>query len=222
MEQGVYRTIKICSEEKKRQRKRRWIRGGILLTAALLLGTALLGVPVCGESLQEIQQGIAGEVLRFHVLANSDSEKDQELKLQVKDMLVENLSGMLADCSTVEESIDVVEENLAQIQKWAETEIQKRGYAYPVQVRVCKTWFPEKTYGDCTFPEGNYRALQVKIGEAQGKNWWCLLFPGLCFAGTVKGQVPQESKDKLKEVLTPEEYRAVTEHQEVRFGFLWL
>lgn len=204
------------------KRKKRWILGKILGAAALVLAAALLTVPACGESIRQIQQGIAGEVLRFHVLANSDSPEDQRLKLQVKDRLVEKLGDILAPCANVEESVAAVEKNREEIQEWAAAEISQRGYSYPVQVRVCETWFPEKTYGDCTFPEGIYQALQVKIGEARGKNWWCLLFPGLCFAGTMEGEVPQESKDKLREVLTPQEYQAVTEHQRIHFGFLWL
>ncbi len=216
-----FRRIELYRGRCPGQKRKGRARGGILLAAALILGAVLLRVPACGESLQEIQQGIAGEVLRFHVLANSDGQEDQQLKLQVKDVLVEKLSGLLADCATVEESVALVEDNLEQIRQWAEAEIRQRGYDYPVQARVCDAWFPEKSYGDCTFPEGTYRALQVRIGEARGKNWWCLLFPGLCFAGTLEGQVPEESKDKLREVLTPQEYRAVTGHDRLSFGFRW-
>ena len=155
------------------------------------------------------------------MLADSDSTEDQILKMQVKDVLVEKLNGLLQDCENAAESEKAVQENLGQIETWATEEIQRRGFSCPVSAALENVWFPEKSYGDCTFPEGEYRALQVKIGEAKGQNWWCLLFPGLCFAGTVEGEVPPPQKEKLRQALTQEEYEAVTGKENLHFGFKW-
>ncbi len=199
-------------EEKKMGRQ-------LFFAAAIILYGIFLGMPVWGQS--RLQRGIAREVLRFHVLADSDSTEDQILKMQVKDVLVEKLNGLLQDCENAAESEKAVQENLGQIETWAAEEIQRRGFSCPVSAALENVWFPEKSYGDCTFPEGEYRALQVKIGEAKGQNWWCLLFPGLCFAGTVEGEVPPPQKEKLRQVLTQEEYEAVTGKENLHFGFKW-
>lgn len=199
-------------EEKKMGRQ-------LFFAAAIILYGIFLGMPVWGQSC--LQRGIAREVLRFHVLADSDSTEDQILKMQVKDVLVEKLNGLLQDCENAAESEKAVQENLGQIETWATEEIQRRGFSCPVSAALENVWFPEKSYGDCTFPEGEYRALQVKIGEAKGQNWWCLLFPGLCFAGTVEGEVPPPQKEKLRQVLTQEEYEAVTGKENLHFGFKW-
>ncbi len=199
-------------EEKKMGRQ-------LFFAAAIILYGIFLGMPVWGQS--RLQRGIAREVLRFHVLADSDSTEDQVLKMQVKDVLVEKLNGLLQDCENAAESEKAVQENLGQIETWAAEEIQRRGFSCPVSAALENVWFPEKSYGDCTFPEGEYRALQVKIGEAKGQNWWCLLFPGLCFAGTVEGEVPPPQKEKLRQVLTQEEYEAVTGKENLHFGFKW-
>lgn len=199
-------------EEKKMGRQ-------LFFAAAIILYGIFLGMPVWGQS--RLQRGIAREVLRFHVLADSDSTEDQVLKMQVKDVLVEKLNGLLQDCENAAESGKAVQENLGQIETWAAEEIQRRGFSCPVSAALENVWFPEKSYGDCTFPEGEYRALQVKIGEAKGQNWWCLLFPGLCFAGTVEGEVPPPQKEKLRQVLTQEEYEAVTGKENLHFGFKW-
>lgn len=205
----------------KKERIGRWAAWA----AVWILCGMLLSVPACGAmdaEAAQLQQGIAGEVLRFHVLANSDSPADQELKLQVKDALVEKLRPLLESCGTARESEVLVAEKLEEIREWAGEEIRRAGYDYPAEVRLCDAWFPEKAYGDCVFPKGVYRALQVRIGNAGGRNWWCLLFPGLCFSGTLEGKVSPEGKEKLREVLTEEEYEAVTGRGELRFGFRWL
>ena len=137
------------------------------------------------ETADQIQQGIAKEILRFHVLANSDSEEDQKLKLEVKDRLVDYMKDILDGAEDVKETKKRITENRETICLVAEQEIQKQGYTYPVSVNLEKCYFPMKTYGDCTFPAGTYEALRVCIGKAKGRNWWCVLYPGLCFADSV-------------------------------------
>lgn len=210
-----------------------------ILLAALLIGlagtlffTGLNTVRLKRENREikarldrEIQQGIAGEVFRLHVIANSDTEKDQELKLKVKTRIVEYLKEILGEDAGLEETKEAVLTHLTEIEQGAENLIEEQGFDYPVEVVVEKTYFPEKTYGDCTFPAGEYEALKVKIGSAKGQNWWCVLYPSLCFLDDTYGIVTEEKKEDLKEVLTAEEFQEILgdsrEKKKLRFGFRW-
>lgn len=210
-----------------------------ILLAALLMGlagtlflTGLNTVRLKKENREikarlerEIQQGIAGEVFRLHVIANSDTEKDQELKLKVKTRIVEYLKEILGEDSNLEETKEAVLTHLTEIEREAENFIEEQGFDYPVEAVVEKTYFPEKTYGDCTFPAGEYEALKVKIGSAKGQNWWCVLYPSLCFLEDTYGIVTEEKKEDLKEVLTAEEFQEILGDskgkKKLRFGFRW-
>lgn len=210
-----------------------------ILLAALLIGlagtlffTGLNTVRLKRENREikarldrEIQQGIAGEVFRLHVIANSDTEKDQELKLKVKTRIVEYLKEILGEDAGLEETKEAVLTHLTEIEQEAENIIEEQGFDYPVEAVVEKTYFPEKTYGDCTFPAGEYEALKVKIGSAKGQNWWCVLYPSLCFLDDTYGIVTEEKKEDLKEVLTAEEFQEILGDsrgkKKLRFGFRW-
>ncbi len=158
---------------------------------------------------QELQQGIAHEIIRFHVLANSDSEADQQLKLKVKGKVVDALAPILKDATTVAEARSLLGSHLELIQKTALKTIQENGYAYPVAVTLEQTYFPLKIYGEFTFPPGTYEALRVQIGEAKGQNWWCVMFPQLCFIDSTYSIVNKESEKKLQHLLTDEEYESL-------------
>lgn len=174
---------------------------------------------------REIQEGIAGEIFRLHVVANSDSKEDQELKMEVKKSVVDCLEENLGEEADLEETRRWVLENLPRIQAAAARTVEYQGADYPVSASVENTYFPDKTYGDCTFPAGEYEALNVRIGRAEGKNWWCVLYPSLCFIDDTWGVVSQEKKEELKEVLTEEEFQAILgnpeEKKKVRIGFKW-
>ena len=174
---------------------------------------------------QEIQQGIAGEIFRLHVIANSDTQKDQELKLEVKNQVVDFLEETVGETHSAEETKEAVLTHLAQIEEEARDTVGEKGYDYPVQAVVEKTYFPEKTYGDCTFPAGEYEALVIRIGDAKGKNWWCVLYPSLCFLDDTYAVVTEEKKEELQKVLTREEFLEVMqspqEKKKVRIGFRW-
>ncbi len=174
---------------------------------------------------QEIQQGIAGEIFRLHVIANSDTQKDQELKLEVKNQVVDFLEEIVGETHSAEETKEAVLTHLAQIEEEARDTVEEKDYDYPVQAVVEKTYFPEKTYGDCTFPAGEYEALIIRIGDAKGKNWWCVLYPSLCFLDDTYAVVTEEKKEELQKVLTREEFLEVMqspqEKKKVRIGFRW-
>ena len=174
---------------------------------------------------REIQQGIAGEVFRLHVIANSDTEEDQKLKLKIKTRIVEYLEEILGKDADLEKTKEAVLTHLGEIEREAEKLVHEQGFDYPVKAVVEKTYFPKKSYGDCTFPAGEYEALNVKIGEARGHNWWCVLYPSLCFIEDTYGVVTEEKKEALKSVLTTEEFLEILEKPEekktIRFRFRW-
>ena len=145
-------------------------------------------------------------IMRFHVRANSDSEEDQELKMAVKEDVVTMLEPLLADCQSVEESKSVIVSNIQNIYTTAVNTITEQGYDYEVKVYVTAEEFPAKTYGDLTFPEGKYQALRIDIGAAKGQNWWCVMYPPLCFLDETTVVVSEEGKELLKENLTAQEY----------------
>ncbi|MCD8132929.1 MAG: stage II sporulation protein R [Clostridiales bacterium] len=167
---------------------------------------------------QELQQGISDKILRFHVLANSDSSEDQALKLKVRDEVGTCLSAMLSDAASMEESENIVLENLTEIEQLASEVIQEEGYDYDVTVSLENCRFPEKTYDIYTFPSGNYEALRVVIGDGEGQNWWCVLYPNLCFSGSMYA-VDEASGEKLSVELTDEEYAAILESGDYEVSF---
>lgn len=171
----------------------------------------IIGVWGASETTQakNIQEGIANKIIRFHVLANSDADEDQQLKLKVKDAVVEKMRVILADAKNVDETRSIINDNLTEIQNFAQAILKQEGYAYPVQAELTKCYFPIKTYGDLTFPAGQYEALRITIGEARGRNWWCVMYPRLCFVDSLHAVVPKESKQELQHILTEEEYKEV-------------
>lgn len=157
----------------------------------------------------EVQSHIAKEIIRFHVIANSDSKEDQALKLLVKNALVQDLSPLLNATNTIDEARAVLIRNIDNIQTIAEKIIDKEGYQYSVTVSLENTYFPLKIYGEYNFPPGYYEALRVQIGSAEGQNWWCVMFPPLCFVDETYSIVDETSGDKLKHLLTEEEYNSL-------------
>lgn len=158
-----------------------------------------------------LQPQIAEKILRFHVLANSDSKEDQRVKLLIRDAIGGMMESRLENATDLETSRQIVEENLDEIVQVAASTLEEEGYDYGVNAYLSKVQFPEKTYGEYTFPAGEYEALEVVLGEGEGQNWWCVLYPNLCFRGSVYEVIDEEAKKELKEVLTPEEYADVFE-----------
>ena len=169
-----------------------------------------------------LQPSIASKILRFHVLGNSDSMMDQSLKLEVRDAVGTYLQPFLEDADDLEETKAIVNAHMEEVIEVAETILKEKGYDSKVTACITKTNFPEKTYGEYTFPKGRYEALQIIIGEGRGQNWWCVLYPNMCFKGTVYEVVEEDAKEALQEVLDPWEYEHVFEggKVELRFKFL--
>lgn len=164
---------------------------------------------------------IAEKIIRFHVIANSDSSEDQQLKLKVRDAVGNFMRPELSGVSDIAKSRRIVTENLSAIEKEAEKVIAEEGYTYTVSAELTRTDFPEKTYGQYTFPAGNYQALEVTIGEGNGQNWWCVMYPNLCFYGSTYEVIEEEAAKSLERVLSPKEYKSLMENKdyEVKFAF---
>lgn len=168
-----------------------------------------------------MQRELAQQVFRFHVLANSDSEEDQELKMKVKEAILAYMKQELGHSDSVDETKQWANENLGQLEEVAGQVIAGEGYDYAVSAQVTMCDFPDKTYGDITFPAGEYEALRVEIGEADGRNWWCVLFPNLCFMDAVHAVVPEEGKQELKEVLEEDTYEMITATTRFKIGWFF-
>lgn len=154
--------------------------------------------------------GLQNNIFRLHILANSDSEADQTLKLAVRDSVIEYMKTINNTSFTKEETIQNVNSHLKEIQKIAEDKIHELGYDYAVSLEVGNFYFPTKYYGNISLPAGNYDALKINIGEAQGQNWWCSLFPPLCFIDISSGYLEDEDKEILEANLTEEEFALVS------------
>ena len=168
-----------------------------------------------------VSNNIADSVFRLHVIANSDSKEDQELKLKVRDELLSYMNIISKDSTNKQEAMQIANEHKEEFIQIAEKVIKENGYNYTVNVQVGKADFPTKHYGDITLPAGTYDALKVQIGEAKGQNWWCVMFPPLCFVDVSTGIVPDNSKQELKQSLDNEEYDLIskTDNNEISFKF---
>ncbi|MCI8751918.1 MAG: stage II sporulation protein R [Lachnospiraceae bacterium] len=187
----------------------------LLFIYAISFSMLLTGIkyfhPDGTESPEEIQENIADNIIRLHVIANSDTDTDQSLKLKVRDGIIEQLQDTIAGTSSAAGAEKLLASQEDNIKNSALDIISGNGYNYPVNVSLEERYFPVKSYGDLIFPAGNYKALCVEIGEAKGRNWWCVLFPSLCFVDETYAVVPDSSKEKLKETLSEEEYESLSQ-----------
>ena len=174
---------------------------------ALLIGMAVFLISGA-VSLQNRDQ-LADKVVRLHILANSDSEEDQALKLRVRDRVLERATELLEQTGDRREAADVLQSHLPELERIAAEEISDCGYEYDVTAEVVNTMFPTKEYDGFTLPAGEYLALRIIIGEGNGHNWWCVVFPPLCT--TAAADVPASA---LAAGFDEEEVALVTEENE--------
>lgn len=189
-----------------------------ILTILLFLYVGISAISYAKSTSSEI----SNSVFRLHVLANSDSSEDQSLKYKVRDKLISYMNTICSTTTSKEEAISIAQNHLNDFQKIAEQTISENGYTYPVKVQIGNFDFPTKTYGDISLPAGSYDALRVEIGKAQGQNWWCVMFPPLCFIDVSSGVVPDESKELLKENMNEEDFALISDnnsHSEISFKF---
>lgn len=187
----------------------RWIKA---VTGGLVL---CLTLSVCG--FYGTCAGVRDRVIRLHILANSDSTADQHLKMQVRDAVTTAAAGWLDGAQDTEKALTLAREHLPVIQQVAQRTVHEAGYRYPVTVTLDKTYFTTRQYDTITLPAGTYQAVRIEIGEAKGQNWWCVVFPPLCFGSAIR-------EDPMSEVLTGDQQALVSSGEyRVRFAVLeWL
>lgn len=170
------------------------------ISLSFLLGiiiSVMVGAFCSKAYADKVQRDLAENVIRFHVIANSDSENDVALKLIVRDEVIKLLEEKLDGCHNKNESRKIIEENLGEIEEAAKNVSAKNGFHYDIKAEICEDVFPLRQYGDVRMPAGNYEALKISIGKAQGHNWWCVVYPPLCFADIASGEITAESENRL-------------------------
>ena len=183
-------------------------------TVLLLCTAILLAVFFTVTADSREYSGIYGNTLRFHVLANSDSEEDQKLKLAVKDAVILRISEEMNQCKTKTEAEKFIVENKTEIEDVAKAVITAHGAEHTVNLTLTREYYPRRTYGDVTLPAGEYSSVRILLGEAEGQNWWCVLFPRLCL-GAAGGASNEDCF--IQAGFTPEQYKTVTESDEPRY-----
>jgi len=183
----------------------------LLKRISIILILFIIYTCICAFSYANtVSSDIANSVLRLHILANSDSEEDQNLKLKVRDNVLSYMKQVSSNLSSKDEAIATLNEHLDEFKDIALTTIQDEGYDYDVNLSIGEFDFPTKNYGDISLPAGLYDALRIEIGEAKGHNWWCVMFPTLCFVDVSSGSLDDESKEILESNLNEEEYDLVS------------
>lgn len=190
----------------------------VCILAGILMAFLVTGIAVNVKK-DKMQKELAEQVFRFHVLANSDSKADQELKLKVKDRILSYMKEELPESDSVDTTKKWAKSHTKELEEVATEVVREEGYDYRVKASVLFCNFPDKSYGDVTFPAGRYEALRIEIGEGGGQNWWCVLYPNLCFFDAVHAVVPDEGKEDLKKVLEEDTYEMVTSTS--RFRIKW-
>lgn len=176
----------------------------ILLALALLIGI-LAVLPVHSES------NIYESVLRLHVIANSDSDEDQALKLMVRDAVLLEAQNILKGTASRKDAESIISQSTEHLRLVAEKAVRENGYSYPVSITLGKENYPTKSYESCAFPAGEYTSLQIFIGDASGQNWWCVLFPPLCLSAAT-------DKDAFASVgITDGQYQIITDTKNPKY-----
>ena len=188
-------------------------RRDLFLCLTCLLLAFLFTMAGQRQSDEAMAARIAPEILRFHVLANSDSDEDQQLKLRVRTLLLDSIYEKLGENASLDDTKEYVLANKDSLEQEAEDYMKAEGHDYPAHMEVTECYFPTKTYGDMVFPCGTYDAVRVEIGKGKGHNWWCVLYPPLCFVDSTYAVVPDSSREILRESLDAADYQALLKKQ---------
>lgn len=182
----------------------------LVLGCVLILCLAVCNIlPIHGE------EKIYESVVRLHVLANSDSDDDQALKLKVRDEILAHVSPLVIDCKSREEAIKILQGELEEIKKAAREVVLSEGYDYSVDVTLTLEDYPTRNYEAMSFPSGQYVSLRVLIGEAEGQNWWCVLFPPLCLSSASEKSANEDAFIAVG--LNSDQYKIITESDNTKY-----
>lgn len=193
----------------------------------LALATGLVLSTLLAINSQSIHADLSDNLIRLHVIADSDSEEDQRVKLKVRDRILREMSECFEGAESPEECKSIVRENMGKIIECANDELEKNGFDYTARVYFGHFDFPVKQYKNIILPAGNYEAVRVVLGTGSGQNWWCVMYPPLCFVDEARGEMREEDKKVLEENLSEESYDIITADNgeldvEVRFKILEL
>ena len=193
-----------------------------LLSIFFIIFLLLIYILLCINSyVNAVSNNISSSVFRLHVIANSDSAEDQNLKYKVRDKILEYTNTLIdVNSNSKEDIINIANQNLDILRQIAQNTVYENGFNYNVNISIGNFYFPTKYYGDISLPAGYYDALRIEIGNAKGQNWWCVMFPPLCFVDVTSGIVPDDSKENLQENLPDEEYDLISsDSEEIQFKF---
>ncbi|MBT9901968.1 stage II sporulation protein R [Anaerostipes hadrus] len=190
--------------------KKNMIRGCLFFI--IIAGSIMIWQRYTFHKIQQnkIQQNLKNNLIRFHVRANSDSSFDQACKLKVRDAVISKVSQMMDKADTKEEAFDILKKQKDSIKNTAQEILKKEGVIQKVKVHFVQEKFPEKTYGQYTFPEGIYDALRIDLGEAKGHNWWCVMFPDLCVTKDDKVRINNTARKKMEKLLGKKTVEKIT------------
>ena len=172
-----------------------------LFVGSVIIAGMLLCLPFV-NSCEELSE----DVLRIHILANSDSAADQSLKLGVRDRVLRECSDYFSGCNDKAEALNITRTHLSEIEQIASSEIKRRGFDYPVTAQVGEMYFNTRYYEDFTMPAGQYDALRLTIGDGEGQNWWCVMYPSLCVGAASETEMEDYLDDGEYEVVTADKY----------------
>lgn len=168
----------------------------LLLSLFIITFTYILN-PLIEEKILE-KESYKDEIIRFHIRANSDKEEDQELKLKIRDEILKEMGEKFKDTTSLDESRKIIIDNMEQMKYITEDVIKEEGEDYSVEVTLGQDNFPTRKYGNLVFPAGDYETLLITLGEGEGQNWWCVMFPPLCFVD-ITHSVAYNLEKKLEE-----------------------
>lgn len=185
-----------------------------ILILSLITIIGIMTISINGEvkKISNASEDYKEKLIRFHVLANSDSDEDQNLKLKVRDAVIDYLQPKLELSSSIEESETIIKSEYKELENISKNIVLENGYKYDISVGIDYSTFPTKQYSNVVLPAGEYKALRIIIGEGKGKNWWCVMFPPLCFVDEQSSIIDTDTDKKLREVLTEEEYALIAQN----------
>lgn len=181
-----------------------------MLIASLLPGSAVAARFAGNDGDSDFAERLGDKLVRFHVVANSNSIEDQSIKLKIRDMVLSEIGGRLEKLETRAAALEYLKNHLSEIESIANRLLSDAGFPYLSRAYVDKFNFPVKSYGETTLPEGSYTALKIVLGNGNGKNWWCVMFPPLCFIDITRGLASEESNKQLSRVLNKDEISKIS------------
>ena len=185
-----------------------------ILVLSLIAVMSIMSISISGEvkKISTASEDYKNKLIRFHVIANSDSDEDQNLKLKVRDAVIDYLQPKLELSSSIEESETIIKSEYKELENISKNIVLENGYKYDISVGIDYSTFPTKQYSNVVLPAGEYKSLRIIIGEGKGKNWWCVMFPPLCFVDEQSSIIDTETDKKLREILTEEEYELIAQN----------